>query len=65
MVRERSVEAESTRKKIVVRLRELITALDRRTPRLERASEQRIATESALLKKQAQERITELESKAG
>jgi hypothetical protein len=59
------MEAESTRRKIVARLHELITALDRRTPRIERASEQRIATESALLKKQARERITELESKAG
>jgi hypothetical protein len=64
MVEERSVEADSTRKTIVIRLRELITALDRRVPRMERAEEQRIATESALLKKQAEKRITELESNA-
>jgi hypothetical protein len=64
MVRERVVEGESTRRNIVVRLRELITALDRRIPRIERAEEHRIATESALLKKEAQERITELESTA-
>jgi hypothetical protein len=54
-------EAEHTRKTVVARLRELISALDRRVPQIERAGEPRIAKESALLKRKAQERIAELE----
>ena len=42
------------------RLRELIAALDRRVPHLERDGEIRIAREAAALKKKALVRIAEL-----
>jgi len=42
-------------------LHELIAALDRRLPHVERAGEVAIAAEAALLRKKAQERILELE----
>jgi len=58
------VDAQSTGKKVIARLRELISALDRRVPQMERASEHRIANESAVLKRKAQERIAELEASA-
>ena len=58
------MDAQSTGKKVIARLRELISALDRRVPQMERASEQRIAKESAVLKRKAQERIAELEASA-
>ena len=58
------MDAQSTGKKVIARLRELISALDRRVPQMERASEQRIANESAALKRKAQERIAELEASA-
>ena len=54
-------DADSVRKRVLVRLRELISALDRRQPQIERAGEQRIACESATLKREAQQRIAELE----
>ncbi|HEY7444489.1 MAG TPA: hypothetical protein VH701_18810 [Vicinamibacterales bacterium] len=50
------------RKKLVNELRELIAALDRRVPQIEREGEQDIARDSALLKKKAQERIARLEN---
>ena len=46
---------------VIVRLRELIAALDRRTPRSERPSESQVAVESAALREQALERIAQLE----
>lgn len=46
---------------VIARLRELIAALDRRTPRPERPSERRIAGESAALREQALDRIAKLE----
>lgn len=46
---------------VIARLRELIAALDRRTPRPERPSEGQIAVDSAALKDQALERIAQLE----
>jgi hypothetical protein len=49
------------RKKVVKELRELIAALDRRVPQIEREGEQDIARDSALLKKKAEERIVYLE----
>ena len=58
----RSHNALSIRKKVIARLREVISALDRRQPQIERAGERHIANDSAILKKQAQERIAELES---
>jgi hypothetical protein len=45
----------------IARLRELIDALDRRTPRPEHPNESQIAGESAALRKQALERIAQLE----
>jgi hypothetical protein len=48
--------------KVIQALRELIEALDRRTPHVERADEASIARESAALKVKALKRITELEA---
>ncbi len=45
-------------------LRELIAALDRRLPQIERAGEAGIADEAAQLKARAAERIAELEKLA-
>jgi hypothetical protein len=42
-------------------LRELIAALDRRTPRVERAGESAIAMDAAALRSKALQRIAELE----
>jgi hypothetical protein len=50
---------ESTR--ILSELRELIAALDRRIPQIQRAGEAAIAQEAAALKMKAQERIAKLE----
>jgi hypothetical protein len=46
---------------IVDLLRELITALDRRVPRLERTSEDDIARDAAALREKALKRIAKLE----
>jgi hypothetical protein len=46
---------------VIARLRELVAALDRRTPRLERPNENQIAGESAALREHALERIAERE----
>ena len=43
------------------RLRELIAALDRRTPRPDRAGESQIAADAAALRKQALAQIAQLE----
>jgi hypothetical protein len=53
----RAVERERT---IVVALRELIEALDRRVPHVGRLGEVRIAREAAVLRKEAGARIEEL-----
>jgi hypothetical protein len=45
---------------VIAHLRELVAALERRTPRPERANEDQIAQESAALKKQALERIADI-----
>jgi len=47
---------------ILADLRELIEALDRRVPHLEREGEHRIAQDASLLRRQAQERIAEIEA---
>lgn len=47
---------------LISRLRELIAALDRRTPRPGRAGEPQIVAESAELRERASERIAELET---
>ena len=46
---------------LVRRLRELISALDRRVPQLERAGEASIARDAAALKVRALDRIAEVE----
>jgi hypothetical protein len=51
--------------KLIRRLRELIEALDRRVPHLEREGEDQIAREAAALKQRAQERIIELGAVTG
>jgi hypothetical protein len=43
------------------RLRDLISALDRRVPHFDRDGEHRIVRDAAVLKQQAQDRIKELE----
>lgn len=52
---------ETYRKKLIAHLRELVAALDRRVPHLEREGEQRIAHDSAALREKAQRRIAQLE----
>ena len=44
------------------RLRELIAALDRRVPHLERVAEVEIARAAAVLRKKAEQRLTEIET---
>jgi hypothetical protein len=44
------------------RLRELIAALDRRVPHLERVDEVEIARAAAALRKKAEQRLTEIET---
>ena len=44
------------------RLRELIAALDRRVPHLERVDEVEIARAAAALRKKAEQRLTEVET---
>ena len=46
---------------VIRRLRELIAALDRRVPQVQRAGEASIARDAAALKARALERIDELE----
>ncbi len=55
-------DALSIRRKVIARLREVISALDRRQPQMEREGEPRIAKESAVLKRKAQEQLAELEA---
>ena len=53
--------AETTRARTVRELLELIAALDRRVPRVERAGENSIARAALALKSEALKRIEELE----
>jgi hypothetical protein len=53
--------ADSTRHQVIDDLRELITALDRRVPRLERAGEAGIARDATALRHEALARIATLE----
>lgn len=46
---------------LVLALRELIEALDRRGPQIERAGETRIAQDALVLRREAVERLAELE----
>ena len=54
----------ATRQRMIDDLRELITALDRRVPRLEATGEIDIASDAAKLRDKAVERIAELENPA-
>lgn len=55
-------DGEIDQKEQIRRLRELIAALERRVPRLEREGEVHIAYEAAALKRKALDRIAELEA---
>ena len=61
MVTRQSPVTSADRTRALRHLHELIAALDRRLPQVERAGEVAIAAEAALLRKKAQERILELE----
>ena len=52
----------AVRRQIIRELRELIAALDRRVPHLERTGEAAIARDAAALKREAQQRLESLES---
>ena len=53
---------DADRQQTLAHLHELVDALDRRVPHPDRASERSIATDSAELKKDAEERIAQLEA---
>ena len=53
----------TSRARLIRNLRELIAALDRRVPHVERAGEALIAQDAAALKAKALKRIAELEAK--
>jgi hypothetical protein len=55
---------EATLDSVLADLRELIAAIDRRVPRLERRGEDRIVMEAAALRQRATERIAEIEAAA-
>lgn len=57
----RTTTAESSRAQTVRELRELIAALNRRVPQVERVGEVAIARAAAVLKSEALKRIEELE----
>jgi hypothetical protein len=56
---------EANRQQTLADLHELLEALDRRVPHPDRAGERAIATDSAELKKDAEERIAQLEDPQG
>jgi hypothetical protein len=51
------------RRHLAQELHELIAALDRRVPRLERADERSIARDAAMLRAKAAERLAELQGR--
>ena len=53
---------DADRQQTLADLHELVDALDRRVPHPDRTSERAIATDSAELKKDAEERIAQLEA---
>jgi hypothetical protein len=54
-------ETESSRQRQIRHLRELVAALDRRVPHIERAGEAAIARDAAILREKALKRIATLE----
>ena len=61
---EASVMSRTERQQVIANLRELIVALDRRVPHLERTGEVVIARDAAALRLEALRRIGELETEA-
>jgi hypothetical protein len=57
----KNTASSDTRAQALRHLRELVAALDRRVPHVERAGEAQIARDAATLRKQAMKRIAELE----
>jgi hypothetical protein len=57
-----SAERDDTPTEQIRHLRELIDALDRRLPRIERVGEIEIAQDAAILRDKALKRITELQT---
>jgi hypothetical protein len=62
---ERTRRREAARARTVGELQELIAALDRRVPQVQRAGEVAIARAAAALRVEALERIAELQREAG
>ena len=58
---EMHMAAEFGRERLIEQLRELVGALDRRVPHLEREGETRIADEAAALRQKAMDRLAELQ----
>jgi len=58
-----STTKSSSRTQLVRELKELIAAIDRRVPRIERAGEALIAREAAALKARAVKRLAELDNR--
>jgi len=61
---DRTTTADTTRRRTVRELRELLAALDRRVPQVQRAGEISIAKAAAKLRAEAVKRIEELEGRA-
>lgn len=61
---DRTTTADTTRRRTVRELRELLAALDRRVPQVQRAGEVSIARAAAKLRAEAVRRIEELEGRA-
>jgi hypothetical protein len=59
---DKSASTEGDRTRTLRHLRELIAAIDRRIPHMERSGEIEIVRQSAALRKKALQRIAELES---
>jgi hypothetical protein len=62
MIKDQEMNAD--RADVIARVRELIEALDRRVPQLEREGEAAIARDAAALKQKALQRIAELQTAA-
>jgi len=65
LMAEKDTTNEAERARSLRRLRQLIAALDRRVPHIERAGEIAIAHDAAMLRKEAVARIAQLEAASG
>jgi len=61
----KTIADDAERTRALRRLRELIAALDRRVPNIERIGEVAIARDAATLKKRALDRIAQIEAARG